>query len=420
MFYVLRRILLSAHGGREESAMPKYQYTAYDESGKTLRGQADALDEKELYRKLKEDSIFIVTAKVVVQRGNLRRLKPKIVVSYCREMGTLLNAGISLVRALHILAQEEEIDPYSRLVFENVQNQIRRGVALSEAMRAQGSAFPELLIQMINAAENSGTIDKTIARMAEFYEKDYRMNQKIGGAMTYPAVLAVLTVAAVMVIVTFVLPQFESMFAMVGELPTPTKIILAISDFMSNYWYLALAAVVLLVFAVKLILRVPLVQLRLDKLKVHVKGFKKMLCTIYTARFARTLSSLYSSGMPILMCLEVGRSTVGNTYIASQFDAVIASVRQGGTLAQAVAMVDGFEKKLASTIFVGEETGNLDTMLNVVSDSMDYESEIAVAKMTTMIEPIMIIFMAAIIGFIMISVMMPIFSMYSGIEGGAT
>lgn len=411
--------MLTVHCRREESILPKYQYTAYDDDGKTLRGQADALDERELYQKLKEDNIFIVSTKAVTQRSNLRRLKPKIVVSYCREMGTLLNAGVSLVRALHILAQEEEIDPYSRRVFEDVQNQIRRGISLSEAMRAQGSAFPELLNQMIHAAENSGTIDKTIARMAEFYEKDYRMNQKIGGAMTYPAVLAVLTVAAVTVIVTFVLPQFESMFAMVGELPGPTKVILAISEFMGSYWYLALAGAVLLFLAVKMILRVPAVQLQLDKMKVHIKGLKKMLCTIYTARFARTLSSLYSSGMPILMCLEVGRSTVGNTYIASQFDGVIASVRQGGTLAEAVAMIDGFEKKLASTIFVGEETGNLDTMLNVISDSMDYESEIAVAKMTTMIEPIMIIFMAGIIGFIMISVMMPIFSMYSGIEGAA-
>jgi type IV pilus assembly protein PilC len=188
------------------------------------------------------------------------------------------------------------------------------------------------------------------------------------------------------------------------------------SEFMSHYWYIAIAASAVFVFLFQAFMRLPQVAYEMDEFKIRFKPIRRLMRTIYTARFARTLSSLYSSGMPVLLCLQVGKTTVGNRFISAQFEDVIIAVRRGGTLADAVGKIDGFVQKLTSTIFVGEETGNLEHMLNVISASLDYESEISLSKMTTMVEPIMLIIMAVIIGFVMLAVMMPIFQMYGSIQ----
>ena len=210
--------------------------------------------------------------------------------------------------------------------------------------------------------------------------------------------------------------QFGSLFETGSELPLPTRVVMNASEFMSHYWYIAIAASAFFVFLFQAFMRLPQVAYEMDEFKIRFKPIRRLMRTIYTARFARTLSSLYSSGMPVLLCLQVGKTTVGNRFISAQFEDVIIAVRRGGTLADAVGKIDGFVQKLTSTIFVGEETGNLEHMLNVISASLDYESEISLSKMTTMVEPIMLIIMAVIIGFVMLAVMMPIFQMYGSIQ----
>ena len=396
--------------------MPKFQYNGYNSAGKALKGTADAMDDHQLYLKLQETGIFATTIEPVQQRSGHQRLKLPAVVSFCTQMGTLLHAGVSLVRALNILSLEEELPESTRAVYDELQVQIRQGVALSVAMGSQAPAFPELLVQMVAAAETSGSLDQTLARMGEYFEKDHRMNQKISGAMTYPMILGLLTLAAVVIIVTFVIPQFGSLFETGSELPFPTRVVMNASEFMSHYWYIAIAASAVFVFLFQAFMRLPQVAYEMDEFKIRFKPIRRLMRTIYTARFARTLSSLYSSGMPVLLCLQVGKTTVGNRFISAHFEDVIIAVRRGGTLADAVGKIDGFVQKLTSTIFVGEETGNLEHMLNVISASLDYESEISLSKMTTMVEPIMLIIMAVIIGFVMLAVMMPIFQMYGSIQ----
>ena len=396
--------------------MPKFQYNGYNSAGKAVKGTADAMDDHQLYLKLQETGIFATTIEPVQQRSGHQRLKLPAVVSFCTQMGTLLHAGVSLVRALNILSLEEELPESTRAVYDELQVQIRQGVALSVAMGSQAPAFPELLVQMVAAAETSGSLDQTLARMGEYFEKDHRMNQKISGAMTYPMILGLLTLAAVVIIVTFVIPQFGSLFETGSELPFPTRVVMNASEFMSHYWYIAIAASAFFVFLFQAFMRLPQVAYEMDEFKIRFKPIRRLMRTIYTARFARTLSSLYSSGMPVLLCLQVGKTTVGNRFISAQFEDVIIAVRRGGTLADAVGKIDGFVQKLTSTIFVGEETGNLEHMLNVISASLDYESEISLSKMTTMVEPIMLIIMAVIIGFVMLAVMMPIFQMYGSIH----
>ena len=305
------------------------------------------------------------------------------------------------------------------MIYEDVLRLIRQGISLSDAMEQQNGAFPDLLINMIKAAQESGSMDKTAMRMAVHYEKDYKLNGKLKNAMIYPCILLVLIVLVVIFIVSFVIPQFSDLFSQMEELPLPTRVVLGVSDAFQYYWYFILAGVAVVVLVIKGIFSIPKVHIWKDKMKLRLPVFGKLYKVIYTARFARTLSSLYSAGLPIVLALQVGRKTVGNSYMDQQFDEVIAQVRAGGNLSAALKTVDGFVNKLSSTIMIGEETGSLDSMLDSISDTLDYESEIAISKMVTMLEPVLIVVMAVIVGFIMIAVMLPIYDSYSAIETSA-
>jgi type IV pilus assembly protein PilC len=195
-----------------------------------------------------------------------------------------------------------------------------------------------------------------------------------------------------------------------------TQILLSISNYVKDKWYVILFVVAVVVMVFKLLFAIPAVGFYKDKIMIHMPVAGKLLQVIYTARFARTLSSLYSAGISILNCLLIARSTIGNSYIESQFDGVIAEIRSGGNLSEAIEKVDGFTKKLSSSIMVGEETGALDTMLVSIADQMEYDSEMALAKLVSYLEPVMIVIMGVVVGFIMISVIQPIYGSYASIS----
>jgi type IV pilus assembly protein PilC len=233
--------------------------------------------------------------------------------------------------------------------------------------------------------------------------------------MTYPKILSVMIVAVVAIIMGYVIPQFESLFSQMETLPLSTRILLAISSYVKNKWYVLLFAVVVFVVAVKLLFSIPKVHYYKDKLLLYLPVAGKLLRVIYTARFARTLASLYGAGVSIMNCLTIAKGTVGNIYIESQFDAVIAKIRSGGNLSDAIDEVDGFTKKLSSSVMVGEETGALDVMLVSIADQMEHDSEVALSKLVAYLEPLMIVVMGVIVGFIMISVIQPIYGSYQTI-----
>lgn len=399
--------------------MPKFKYMAKNENGKQVRGIAEAPDAETLYQQLRTDGLFLLSSEETDESERNGRFKPPQLADFCRQMGTLLQAGVSMVRALTILASEEGIKPPVKAVYSAVILDIRKGNPLSEAMAARGGAFPTLLVSMVRSAEGNGNIDQTMVRMADHYDKEFRMQQKVQSAMMYPAILAVLLVAVVIFILTFIIPQFQPLFDGMEVLPLPTQILLNMSEFMKAQWPLLLLVVVLVVMTVQILLRVPAVRLWVDKVKLHMPIVGKLLRKIYTARFARTLASLYASGMPIVMSLQTGSNTIGNTYIASQFDEVLTMVRGGDTLSSALATVDGFEKKLTASIAVGEETGALDNMLEHISDNLDYEAEQATQRLTALLEPVMIVTMALLVGFILVAVILPIYQSYAALEGSS-
>lgn len=395
--------------------MDSYRYKARNAGGRAVRGVMQAVDENDLHEKLKKDELFLVSAELIKGKTSSRKLKSDKVAEFARNIGELVASGVSLVRALKIISEDESISPKERAIYANVLRLVRSGIPLSDALIEQGGVFPTLFVNMIKSSESSGNLDQVALQMADYYEKDYKLSQKLSSAFTYPKILCVLIVLVLIIIMGFVIPQFESLFAQMETLPAATRILLAISGFVSKKWYILIFAVIVGVMAIRLIVVIPAVAYVLHKLKLKLPVFGKLNKVIYTARFARTLSSLYSAGIPIVTALGIARETIGNRYIEKQFDNVIAMVRAGANLSDAINSVDGFVKKLTSSILVGEETGSLDTMLKSTADQMSYDSEIAMNKLVAMVEPAMIVVMAVTVGFIMIAIIQPIYGSYQAI-----
>lgn len=395
--------------------MDSYRYKARNAGGRAFKGVMQAVDENDLHEKLKKDELFLVNAELIKGKTSSRKLKSDKVAEFARNIGELVASGVSLVRALKIISEDESISPKERAIYANVLRLVRSGIPLSDALIEQGGVFPTLFVNMIKSSESSGNLDQVALQMADYYEKDYKLSQKLSSAFTYPKILCVLIVLVLIIIMGFVIPQFESLFAQMETLPATTRILLAISGFVSKKWYILIFAVIVGVMAIRLIVVIPAVTYVLHKLKLKLPVFGKLNKVIYTARFARTLSSLYSAGIPIVTALGIARETIGNRYIDKQFDNVIAMVRAGANLSDAINSVDGFVKKLTSSILVGEETGSLDTMLKSTADQMSYDSEIAMNKLVAMVEPAMIVVMAVTVGFIMIAIIQPIYGSYQAI-----
>lgn len=399
--------------------MAQYKYHGTDEKGKSVKGTMNAAGEKELYQKLRDLGIYMSSSREISSKSSHSRIKPKPLAEFCRSLGTLLQSGVSLVRALHIVSQEETTKPAHRQIYAELLRLVRQGGLLSDAMEEQGDAFPDMLVYMLRSAEASGSLDKVCLQMASHYEKEYRLKSKVRNAMIYPAILLAMTVAVVLIIFTFVIPQFEELFAGMEELPAMTRVVMGISDGLKNHWLMLIFAVFVLVVIITVIFHIPSVKCQWDKLKLHAPIVGKLMRIICTARFARTLSSLYSAGLPMVTALSISKDTVGNTYIQSQFEQTIAHIRAGGRLSDGLAKIDGFNQKLTSSVMIGEETGSLDSMLESIADMLDYESEMAINKLITFLEPIMIVIMGIIVGVVIVSVITPIYGSYNSLEGSS-
>ena len=288
------------------------------------------------------------------------------------------------------------------------------GGSAKSPVSGQGVAFPNLMIQMYRSGEASGNMDKTALTMSDQYSKDHRIKGKTKSAMMYPIILIVITIAVLLIVYLAVLPSFFDIFQNV-ELPLITKINISISKFLQDYWYFVIMILVGLVAIFIALLRVDKVRFKVDKLKIKIPKFGKLLMTIYTSRFARTLCSLYTSGMSIVNALNIAKTTIGNVYIESQFDGAIKKLRNGESLSQAIKDIDGFDIKLTSSIFVGEESGRLESTLTTLADDFDFEAEQASERMITLIQPLMIIFLAVVICLIIISVLLPIYTLYNNV-----
>ncbi|MDR1495436.1 MAG: type II secretion system F family protein [Clostridiales Family XIII bacterium] len=378
----------------------------------------NAASEAQLGSLLNKEGLFLTSATLNEARVNMPKMKTNEVADFCRQLAAMLSSGITLIRAMMIIEQRDS-KPHIKKIYQAMIAELQRGTTLSETMAKQGKAFPELLISMMRAGESSGRMDVTAHKMADTFDKQHKLNQKLRSATVYPIILVIMIVGVVLIIFTFVLPNFFSMFESMDSLPLPTRAVMGISHFLTNYYWLLGIIIGVIAGVLWYTFRQPVPKRWLHKVLLRLPKIGILLSTIYTGRFARTLSSLYVSGIPMIQALTIARNTVGNKYIEWQFDDVIDALGNGRTLSQALSGVNGFERKLLSTILIGEESGRLEQMLESTADQYDYDSEMATTRLITMLEPTLIVFMAGIVAFVMISVMMPIFQLYQNIGAGA-
>lgn len=394
--------------------MATFKYIAKDINSKKITGKMEARSRSELVEFLRSKDMYLIDSKELTsEEKTAYKFKLNELSEFNRQISTMLGSGISLIRAMSILVKRDN-KPKITEVYKKIYVKLQQGFPLSVALQEQGETFPLLMINMIRSGEESGQLELTTKKMAVQFEKSYRMNNKIRNAMIYPIILLLITIGVIFIIFTAILPTFFTYFDE-ATMPGITKMMLNISYFMKDYWYLVLIAMLSVIAVWLIALRDKKVRLRYDKAKLNAPIIGKLLKVIYTARFARTMSSLYSSGVSMINALLLTRDTINNSYISSQFDEVVKQIRDGTTLSVAIQHIDGFDAKLYSSIFIGEESGKLDDMLESIADDFDYEAEIASQRMVTILEPVMIVILALIVGTVMISVMLPLYTMYSGI-----
>jgi type IV pilus assembly protein PilC len=390
--------------------VPKYKFTALDVENKKVVDVVDARDEGDFRKMMRARGLFPVKFRKVGDKSRSYRLKADECSEFCRQLSGMLSSGITAVRAMEIL-KDRDYKPKLKIIYDKMYRDIQRGTAMSDAMQKHGNSFPPLLVNMFASGETSGKLENVADRMAVHYDKEHKLNGKIKSAMRYPKILGFATVVVVLVVFMLVLPSFFD--TLEGfELPLITRIVIGLSDFLLAYWYMLIIGVVIVYLALRSVFTIYKVRLFLDKIKVTAPVIGKLLRIIYTARFSRTLSSLYSSGVSILSSLEITGTVIMNKYIEAQFPKLIGDVRNGEPLSAAVGGIDGFDKKLASTILIGEESGRLDTMLMSTADSFEYESEQAAAALVSYSEPMMIVVMGIVIMIVLLSVMLPMASFY--------
>jgi len=394
--------------------MKFYRTIFINEQGKRSSEVIAAENESDIFGILKERNQYLVEYK---QANRIRRntLKTVDLIIFTRQLSSMIDAGVSIVKGINIITNSTT-NAFSKKTYKNISQEIQRGNSLSNAMTKQGGAFPEILINMVSAGEMGGTLEKSLNLMSLHFEKEQRLINKIKSASTYPTILAVISVAVVLMLMTFVLPTITKMFVD-NNLPPLTKIVMGISDFIIGYWYLIIAFVLISITLVKFLLTVPSIRRQFDHMLLKMPIIGKLNRTIYSARCARSFASLYLSGIQTLEMISSTAKILNNSYIEQLFDEMMLKVSQGELISTAIEEMKIFDPMLSSMINVGEETGTLGDILVKTADYFDGEAENALQKMVALIEPIMLVLMGIIIGVIIVSVIQPMFGMYDQIGG---
>ncbi|MGL5540853.1 MAG: type II secretion system F family protein [Erysipelotrichaceae bacterium] len=396
--------------------MLRFNYSAKSLNGELVKGEVLALNFNEFNEKLKRDNLYVLDYKVTDNETEQKvafRLKGKLLVVFTSQLATLLSSGIPLVQAFDILYDKSEHKKFKKILLEIYQG-LQQGKYLSACMESQIGVFPALLIKMIKAGEVSGTLEDILQKMSFHYEKETKLNNKVRSALMYPIILSVISVAVVAFLVTFVLPTFMEMFQ--GQaLPLPTRIVMGTANFVTEYWYIVLLLIAAAYMAFTVALKTDRFRFKFDRFKLKLPVFGVLNRTIYSARFARTFSSLHSAGLPVLENMETSSQVLNNTYLSTHLEIASQHISQGDLIATSIEREDIFDRMLTSMIFIGEQSGALDDILEKTANFYEEEADAATTKMVSLIEPIMLVVMGIVIGFIVISIMLPIMGMYDTI-----
>ncbi|MCL5780000.1 MAG: type II secretion system F family protein [Firmicutes bacterium] len=405
--------------------MPKFSYRAMNNRGQMVTGLINGDNELAVRQNLKNEGLLPVEIKKGKARPfalELPSIKLKKQISgealshFCRQLSVIMSSGVNLLKGLEIMAQQTP-DKLMRSEVERIYREVQTGRTISEAMADRGSLIPELLTSMVATGEASGTLDEVLRNMAAFYEKEHRIKQKIKSAAVYPIVMIVMAVGLIAFFFNFLLPQMVTLITgSGGKLPMLTRTVIGISDFTTKYFVILLAAVLGTVVLLSRYFKTPEGRLNRDKCILRIPLLGKTLRHVATMRFARTAYILIKSGLPLLQGLEYIKQNVNNALAEKAVDYAIEGLQKGESLAPNLAKANYFDSMAIQMFSIGEETGELEKVLEEMADFYDQESDAGFTKLLALVEPMMLVVIGSIVSVVIISVMLPMMDMVSYIK----
>jgi len=397
--------------------MPKFAYKAVRPDGEAVEGELEAPDQGAVIRQLQGAGLIPIRARraggieLALRRERNAGLNRKEVGVLTRELATLLEAGLTLDRSLQILIDLSS-EPRVARVLAALQERVRGGATFSTALEEQGEQFPRLYVNMVRAGEASGAMDAVLARLSDYLERTAELRETVTSALVYPAILLFVAGLSVILLLVFVVPQFTVLFQdMNAALPLPTQVVIAVGDLFRNYWWAMLVLVALSAVAVDRWLGRPGVRDRLDVRLLALPLFGDLIWKMETARFCHTLSTLLKNGLPLVSALNLAREVVGNRKLSGLLVEAGEELKRGRGLAAPFTQREILPQMALQMIRVGEESGSLDAMLAKVAEVYDKETQLSVRRMLTLLEPILIIGLGALVAGIIISIIVPILSL---------
>jgi len=396
--------------------MPTFAYTARTLSGELKNATMDATSRDDVVAQLRKQKLIVVKVDEEQKKKKGGKIKTKDVVIFTRQFSTMINSGLPLVQALDILSKQSE-NPALQEVTRQVVYDVESGHTVADALRRHPKAFSDLYVNMVAAGEAGGILDTILMRLAGFLEKNDALIGKVKSAMIYPIVIMSVALIAIVVLLIFVIPVFENMFASVNlSLPLPTRVVIELSRIVKGYWWAFLVGGWALQYSLKRYYKTPQGQLRIDKLLLNMPVLGDMLRKSAVSRFTRTLGTLISSGVSILDGLEITAKTAGNRVIHDAIMDSRASIAGGDTISAPLQKSNVFPPMVISMIAVGEQTGGLDEMLTKIADFYDTEVDTAVGGLLSLMEPVMIVFLGVIVGGMVVAMYLPIFDMINAVQ----
>jgi general secretion pathway protein F len=398
--------------------MALFNYKAVRPNGEVLEGEMEAADEAALVGALQLDGLIPIKISMAGKGGLLsslfrkkqRQVKPQQILHFTRQLATLLEAGMTLDRGLQILIELSDDEQLVRMM-ESIREKVQSGGTLSDALTAQGKAFSPLYISMIKAGEAGGVLHDVLQRLVDYLESSHELRESVRSALIYPMVLLTVAGLSVIGLLIFVVPQFSQMFEDMGQaLPLPTQIVVGLGDMMRNYWWMIMASVFLFIAFAQHHFTQPQVKLRWDKRLLGWPLLGDLIAKVETARLSRTLGILLHNGLPLLMALNLVKDVIGNSTIAQSVENAAESLKRGKGLADPLIEEAVLPPLALQMIKVGEESGDLEPMLNKIADVFDGEVRASIKRALTLLEPLLIVGLGIIVAGIIVSILMAVLS----------
>jgi type IV pilus assembly protein PilC len=398
--------------------MPVFVWEGKLANGSVKRGESEADSKAAVQLLLKRQKMTAVKVKAKPKEINLfgsQKIKTKEVVIFTRQFATMINAGLPLVQCLEIHSSQQQNATFKKMLAQ-IKSDVEGGSTFADALSKHPKVFDNLFVNLVAAGEIGGVLDTVLLRLAVYMEKAEALKRKVKGAMTYPIIVLSVAFGVVAVLMIFVIPTFKDMFEQFGSaLPAPTQMVVSMSAFFRNYWYVMIGLIILMVIGFKVTASNEKGRYYLDSFALKLPVFGPLIRKVAVAKFTRTLGTMISSGVPIMDGLDITSRTAGNVIIEKAIKSVRSAISEGQSMAEPLGASGIFPGMVVQMISVGEATGAMDQMLSKIADFYDEEVDAAVEALTSALEPMLMVFLGGVIGFVVVAMYLPIFRMASAV-----